>query len=111
MKFTCDLCGEIFDYKSNLTTHMKSCTGSYIDADRKKCDKCEKIVSKSNFARHKKKCNPDAENEGQAPRSRRAPCEHCGLQYTVQNLARHEGSVEMGGSVLRDRIPFKSRCT
>ena len=33
---------------------------------RKKCDKCEKIVSKSNFARHKKKCN--AENEGQALR-------------------------------------------
>ena len=96
MKFTCDLCGEIFDYKSNLTTHMKSCTGSYIDADRKKCDKCEKIVSKSNFARHKKKCNPDAENEGQAPRSRRAPCEHCGLQYTVQNLARHRRKCRDG---------------
>ncbi len=92
VKFTCDKCNSVFEYKSNLTTHRKGCTGvQSADPDRKTCDKCNKSVSKSNFARHKKACNPEPQNDqgGRVQISRKAPCTYCGLEYTVQNLARH----------------------
>ncbi len=51
--------------------------------------------TKANFAGHKKLYNASVGDEGQVPRSRQAPCDHCGLS-----------SVEMDGS---DRKPFKVR--
>ena len=40
-KIKCESCNEIFDYKSNITTHTKSCTGIYLE------DNSRKIVTKT----------------------------------------------------------------
>ena len=90
--FKCDKCDKNFLGKSNLTTHKKVCTGLVArNVNNKKCDKCLKEVSASNFARHRKKCAPE-ENRGQNTTTAKpkVPCDRCGAQISSNNLARHK---------------------
>ena len=90
--FKCDKCDKNFLGKSNLTTHKKVCTGLVArNENKKKCDKCLKEVSASNFARHRKKCAPE-ENRGQNTTTAKpkVPCDRCGAQISSNNLARHK---------------------
>ncbi len=48
--FTCDKCRQVFQLKSNLQNHTSAWEGIT------KCINCTKEISKSNIARHLKKC-------------------------------------------------------
>ena len=53
--FTCDKCRQVFQLKSNLQNHTKICGGAAREGITK-CINCTKEISKSNIARHLKKC-------------------------------------------------------
>ena len=48
----CPKCGLLTACQANLISHLKSCSGTVPRA----CGKCEKVISRSNLARHRKKC-------------------------------------------------------
>ena len=62
-------------------------------------------MSKSNYARHKKKCSPELQE--QEPRSRRTACEYCGLQITTSNLARHKKKCRIRRQCLTRQKTFQ----
>ena len=91
-KFKCISCDSEFPYKSNLTVHRKCCTGLVArDSNKIKCNYCDKEISKSNFARHRKKCAPEQANQQNNIVARtRSACDICGKNISSSNLARHK---------------------
>ena len=89
--FKCRGCNIVFEYEANLHNHEKSCTGRVTeDSDRRKCNRCEREVSKSNFARHRRQCMGEDLPQPQArPPAVKARCEVCGTLISKANLARH----------------------
>ena len=64
----CNLCGQVFPFKSNITNHQTICVGILNeDSCRKKCDKCMRTYTSSNFARHRRTCGRDREEREAAP--------------------------------------------
>ena len=90
-RFPCEKCGESFDFKGYLKNHIKVCTGIRSDnMTTRTCDKCNKVIWKKNFSRHKKSCNPEPEGAAGGQRTERRPCEYCGGQISKANIARHK---------------------
>ena len=90
--FKCQGCGTVFNYDTNLKNHQKSCSGRLAqDPDRRRCGNCDREISSSNFARHRRTCggqNPPP--PGPRPPAARTPCNICGAMVTKSNLARHK---------------------
>ena len=92
--FKCDLCEENFKAKANLENHMKSCDGiKAVNQDQRKCSNCDKIVSSSNFARHRKTCRGEIEVERPQSNNKRGPCNICGKILLLANIARHKSTI------------------
>ncbi len=91
--FNCQRCGETFKSEANLKNHIKICTGIHAaDPDLRQCDKCQRQISKGNFARHYRKCN-NQEQEVRANIQERGPrynCPNCDKNLSKSNRARHE---------------------
>ena len=95
--FKCNLCSQIFQFKSNLTTHQTICVGLLNeDPDMKRCEKCMKLVTRSNFARHMKNCGRGREEREAAPprelKGERAVCGLCNSNQSKTNMSRHQDS-------------------
>ena len=90
--FKCERCGLIFNYDSNLKNHQKSCSGRLAqDPERRRCGNCDREISSSNFARHRRTCggqNPPP--PGPRPPAARTRCNICEAMVTKSNLARHK---------------------
>ena len=89
--FKCQGCNLHFEFEANLHNHEKSCTGrETVDSDMRKCNICNREVSKSNFARHRRQCGGDNHPQPQArPPAEKARCQTCGAHISKPNLARH----------------------
>ena len=96
--FTCDKCNQVFQQEANLWNHKKSCDGIVPDRDnQRKCNYCDKYISKANLARHKRTCR---EREGQETQqeqrqarvyvAKNGPCNRCGRILSLTNMARHQ---------------------
>ena len=93
----CNLCEQIFPYKSNLTNHQTICVGLFNeDPNMKRCDKCMKLYTSGNFARHRRTCGRDREEREAAPPRRlkgeRANCSLCNTSQSKSNMSRHQKS-------------------
>ena len=91
--FKCDNCNIVFQNECNLVNHRGSCGGAVASrAGLKKCGNCQREVSSSNFARHRKVCTGEAEQGRERPqgfRCDRKVCENCGFTVSAPNYSRH----------------------
>ena len=95
--FSCEKCGENFDFKGYLKNHIKVCTGiRSVNPETRTCDKCNRTISKKNFSRHRKSCNPEPEVAAVGQRTERIPCEYCGGNISKPNIARHRKKCRNG---------------
>jgi hypothetical protein len=97
--FTCGKCGEVLYQEANKVNHEKWCVGTTAkDKSKKKCATCGIEVDKTNFARHRKKC--EGQGRGEGPSTARvykkgdAACPNCGIYLSKTNMARHRGRCE-----------------
>ena len=86
--FTCDKCNQVFQMKSNLQNHTKICGGAAREG-MAKCSKCNKEVSKSNIARHVKKCQNQVGVRAAAPAGKTGACPSCSRILSLANMSRH----------------------
>ena len=93
--FKCPDCSLPLLYESNLKNNQKSCTGRLAeDPDRRRCNICDKEVSKSNFSRHRKGCGGDQQPAAAVrPAAARARCDICGLMFSRANMSRHKRNI------------------
>ena len=98
--FECFGCKEAFKQEANLRNHEKICRGQGpVEAGKRKCDLCGKVLMKSNFAKHRRRCEVHLgvvreEEESQQPparvyRGKTKPCPRCGKEMASTNVARH----------------------
>ena len=96
--FKCNRCNLSFKQEANLLNHKKAgCGGATNDDNVRKCEKCNKNISKGNIARHRRSCMPEQQQEPQPARnttarvyvSQNAPCRNCGKTLSKTNMARH----------------------
>ena len=91
--FVCDLCNKSLETMTAKINHEKTCDGGRdIDDGRRECGTCNERVTKSNYARHRKKCTGEglrAEDEEDRV-GRKARCQYCGRWLSYANMARHE---------------------
>ena len=98
--FECFVCKEAFKQEANLRNHEKICRGQGpVEAGKRKCDLCGKVLMKSNFAKHRRRCEVHLgvvreEEESQQPparvyRGKTKPCPRCGKEMASTNVARH----------------------
>jgi hypothetical protein len=100
--FKCDKCNQSFQQEANLWNHRKACNGIEPDReDQRKCDFCDKYVSKGNLARHKKTCRRregrEIEQERRQARvyvAKNGPCSLCGRILSLTNMARHQKNCQ-----------------
>ena len=91
--FKCDACNSIFNTKGNLVNHMGGCGGAVASREGlKRCNICQREVTRSNFARHSRACRGEAQQGQGGPRGRkcaRKVCENCGNSISAPNYSRH----------------------
>ena len=97
--FKCNRCNLSFKQEANLLNHKKAGCGGATNSDNvRKCEKCNKNISKGNIARHRRSCMPEQQQEPQPARnattarvyvSQNAPCRNCGKELSKTNMARH----------------------
>ena len=87
--------------EANLINHRKSCTGIRAqDEDKWACSDYGREISKGNFARHRRICNPEAaelEAENRVYRPKYKTCEYCGSVISASNMAKHQRSSKCLG--------------
>ena len=54
----CPSCTRIFKTENTRTNHQKSCNGEHSSETHRTCTSCNKSLSRKNFARHRKRCQP-----------------------------------------------------
>ena len=103
--FRCARCGKEMTTEGARASHERSCTGGAREggeAGRRQCGVCGGWVSRSNYARHMRRCSGGdgvergaEDGEGGTIRARgegggrRKACDVCGAVVTVRNMARH----------------------
>ena len=113
-EFKCEKCAQIFFSENTWKNHMKSCTGgACIRPNYVTCTTCNREVSRSNLARHRRTCEAGAgiagrsdEGGGRGEGVDEAPmegnilaprvyqpktgiCDLCGRSLSLTNMARH----------------------
>ena len=101
--FKCNLCNLEFRAEANLVNHRGGCGGAVASRDDlRRCDICQREISKSNFARHRKKCTggdiQGQDRQGELKCDRKV-CEYCGLQVSKPNYSRHLKKCLRGAAV------------
>ena len=103
LDFKCPKCDMSFKSENTMINHSKQCGGAVASrSDLRRCEKCNKEVSKNNIARHRRACtagegNGGARGEVQHDSQRGArvyvpkqkPCPNCGRVLSATNMARH----------------------
>ena len=101
-RFCCDMCGLVVETEAAKRNHENSCrVVQAADDSRRACEKCEREVSKSNIARHRRACTVGEargggargvvrpEDQRVARETRQKRCPACGEMKSAANLARH----------------------
>jgi hypothetical protein len=100
--FKCDGCGMEYRTEANLKNHVKSCGGRAAEGPGMARCECGRQVSKSNIARHRRRCTErrnirEDDHRGQQGRgpprvyvAARVTCGQCGRVLAATNLARHQ---------------------
>ena len=107
--FECFGCKEQFKQEANLLNHEKVCRGmGPVEAGKKRCDLCEKVIGKKNFAAHRRRCESRLgivaeEEEEELPPARvykgkRKPYPECGQVMAATNISRHLREACGGGA-------------
>ena len=92
--FKCAKCSAEFKTENTKTNHEKRCDeGGIVRAGYKKLSRCNREITGSNYARHRRCCQPHEEDEepptATRPPSRTLICPHCGGPKSAANLVRH----------------------
>ena len=92
--FKCEDCQEEFKQEANLINHKKACTGIRAnDPEKRACPKCGREIMKKGFSKHRRRCDPEAVAEEEAParvyRAKRKVCENCGVEGSASNYSKH----------------------
>ena len=104
--FKCQRCEEEFSQQANLKNHAKVCTGLKAQhPDKRKCDKCLNEYYKKNFAAHYRGCNAAEGGEREVMQATqyqpiRGPCDLCGIEKSLSNMAKHKRVCPMRAAVL-----------
>ena len=102
--FKCQICSMEFEQEANLLNHQKICVGDEeVRPGVMRCARCEREVSKTNIARHRRTCREARvgvagrqDEEGGAGGgvarvyvARTKDCPRCGSVLSATNMARH----------------------
>ena len=92
--FKCEKCEEVFPRDANLRNHRQACSGITTSEGTSRICGCGSSISKSNWARHKKRCaQNEIENQEEATTRKYKPgwknCENCGKPISKTNMSRH----------------------
>ena len=103
LDFRCPKCGASFKSENTMINHSKQCGGAVASReDLRRCEKCNREVSKSNIARHRRACTAGEGSGGARGEVRhdnpggarvyvpvQKPCPRCGRVLSATNMARH----------------------
>ena len=91
--FKCQGCDEEFSQEANLINHKKSCGGQAAScAEMKKCNNCNKEITRPNFARHRRVCGgaPEVQNaQARVYVAKRYVCQGCHKELSASNRSKH----------------------
>ena len=102
--FTCDHCNLEFPTEGSLKNNLEQCKGQQAERPGMARCECEKEVSKSNLARHRRSCTvlrnireADSRDQQDQQKSRvyvatRKACDLCGWLLSATNMARNQRS-------------------
>ena len=91
--FKCQGCDEEFSQEANLINHKKSCGGQAAScAEMKKCNNCNKEITRPNFSRHRRVCGgaPEVQNaQARVYVAKRYVCQGCHKELSASNRSKH----------------------
>ena len=106
--FPCPACGSTFRSENTMRNHVKTCGGAAAapeDPRYRRCERCEREVNRTNWARHRRACRDGDgdEEEGvrgggerqevvtvaRVYRQKWKDCTQCGKRLSATNMARH----------------------
>ena len=90
--FKCTGCNIPFKSEATRKNHERICTGEKMMGTSKKCQTCQKVVTATNFARHREMCSSNQtcpQEPARVYRPKNVPCPGCQNPISATNLARH----------------------
>ena len=90
--FKCTRCSNLFKSEATRKNHERTITGEKMMRTSKKCRTCQKVVTATNFARHRKLCSSNQtypQEPARIYKPKYLPCPGCQKLISATNLGRH----------------------